>query len=423
MNFNLKSILLLTTILTIIGCGNKTTKSEDMVIKEKQITASDILGNPNYLAMSYGGYRQTSRDVQPTIAELKEDMMILSAMGIKILRTYNVQLAHASNVLEAISQLKKEDSNFEMYVMLGAWIDCKNAWTDQVPDHNIESEANALEIDRAVALANKYPDIVKIIAVGNEAMVKWATSYYVQTSVILKWVNHLQNLKKEGKLSEDLWITSSDNFASWGGGGSEYHIEDLNKLINAVDFISMHTYPMHDTHYHPVFWGVKSDETNLSDIEKIDAAMFRAKEYAMSQYDSVFNYMKSIGVNKPIHIGETGWASLSDELYGANGSKATDEYKEALYYNHMRDWTNANGMSCFYFEAFDEPWKDAKNPVGSENHFGLFTVKGEAKYALWGLVDKGVFSGLKRDGNPIMNTYNGDINALMKDVLVPPTLK
>ena len=35
---------------------------------------------------------------------------------------------------------------------------------------------NEEEINRAIALANKYPDIIKIIAVGNEAMVKWATS-------------------------------------------------------------------------------------------------------------------------------------------------------------------------------------------------------------------------------------------------------
>jgi hypothetical protein len=50
-------------------------------------------------------------------------MRILSAMGIKIIRTYNVHLKEASNVLEAISQLKKEDQT--LYVMLGAWIDCK----------------------------------------------------------------------------------------------------------------------------------------------------------------------------------------------------------------------------------------------------------------------------------------------------------
>jgi hypothetical protein len=58
---------------------------------KNNISAADILGNPKYLAISYGGFRQTSRDIEPTIVELKEDMRILSAMGIKIIRTYNVQ--------------------------------------------------------------------------------------------------------------------------------------------------------------------------------------------------------------------------------------------------------------------------------------------------------------------------------------------
>ncbi|WP_309613101.1 glycosyl hydrolase family 17 protein [Flavobacterium sp.] len=421
---NIQNIFLLVPILLVLfGCGSmKAQKKESKPMPNKNLTAADILGNSKYLALSYGGFRQTSRDIEPTIPELKEDMKILSAMGVKVLRTYNVHLKEAANLLEVIRQLKKEDENFEMYVMLGAWIDCQNAWTNLAPNHDVESEANAVEIDRAVELANQYPEIVKIIAVGNEAMVKWATSYFVQPSVILKWVNHLQELKKSGKLPSDLWITSSDNFASWGGGESQYHVPDLEKLIKAVDYISMHTYPMHDTHYNPAFWGVLEKESHLSDIEKINAAMLRAKEYAISQYEGVSKYMKSLGVNKPIHIGETGWASVSNEHYGNEGSKATDEYKEALFYNHMREWTNKVGMSCFFFEAFDEQWKDAKNPSGSENHFGLFTLNGQAKFALWNLVDQGIFKGLTRNGNKITKTYNGNKEDLMKDVLVPKAM-
>ncbi len=370
--------------------------------------------------MSYGGYRHVDHDIEPTLEELKDDMKLLSVMGVKILRTYKVHLPQAANLLKAISELKKEDESFEMYVMLGVWIDCKNAWTDKEPDHDVDSEANGSQIEEAVRLANLYPDIVKIIAVGNEAMVKWAASYYVQPSVILKWVNHLQDLKKVSKLPKDLWITSSDDFASWGGGDAEYHTKDLEKLYHAVDYISMHTYPYHNTHYNPKFW-IVPEEKNLSDLEKIDAAMLRAKEFAKTQYDSVSGYMKSIGVNKPIHIGETGWATISNGQYGAKGSRATDEYKEGLYYNLMREWTNEAGISCFYFEAFNEPWKDSHNKKGSENHFGLITVDGQAKYALWDLVDKGLFEGITRNGNPIVKTYNGDKELLMKDVLVPPT--
>ncbi|WP_422106005.1 glycosyl hydrolase family 17 protein [Winogradskyella sp.] len=416
-------IIFVLSLVFMMSCNEKKKDETSTTQIKKEVTAKEILGNPKYLAISYGGYRERSRDSQPTIPELKEDLKILSAMGVKLLRTYNVQpkLPHASNILKAIKELKAEDESFEMYVMLGAWIDCLNAWTDKAPDHNVESPNNAGEIERAVKLANQYPDIVKIIAVGNEAMVKWATSYFVQPEVILKWVNHLQDLKKEGKLSKDLWITSSDDFSSWGGGSDEYHVKDLEELIKAVDFISMHTYPYHNSHYNPQFWGVPTAHRSMPDSTKIEMAMERALKFSQQQYDSVTNYMKSLGVNKPIHIGETGWATVSNGHYGSKGSRATDEYKQGLFYKSMRRWTNGSGISCFYFEAFNEKWKDAHNAKGSENHFGLFTIDGKAKYPIWDLVDQGIFEGLTRGGNVITKTYNGDKALLLKDVLVPPS--
>jgi exo-beta-1,3-glucanase (GH17 family) len=416
----LQSICLGLAFAISISCNPKHKNQSDKPVNQKEVTAKDILGNPNYLAICYEGYREKSRELQPTIAQLQEDLKILSAMGIKIVRTYNVQLAHASNLLKAIHELKQSDPTFEMYVMLGAWIDCKNAWTDQAPDHNIESDQNEGEIARAVALANQYPDIVKILAVGNEAMIRWAASYYVQPSVILKWVTHIQSLKASGKLPKDLWITCSDDFTSWGGGDPSYHTEDLEKIIKAVDYISMHTYPYHNTHYNPDFWRVPNQEASLSEIEKTDAAMIRAKDFAKTQYEAVTSYVKSLGVNKPIHIGETGWASISDGFYGREGSRATDEYKQGKFYQLMREWTNTAGISCFIFEAFDEQWKDAGNPNGSENHFGLFKLNGEAKYALWKQVDQGVFKNLMRAGNPIVKTYSGDEKKLLEELMAPP---
>ena len=326
------NIILFLVVVLMFSCKQEQNKEQPMQ-PQKNMTAKDILGNPNYLAISYGGYRTNTRDVQPTISELKEDMKLLSAMGIGILRTYNVQLTQASNILKAIRELKQENSNFEMYVMLGAWIDCENAWTDNVPNHEVESEQNAGEIERAITLAKEYPEIVKILAVGNEAMIHWATSYFVRPNIILKWVNYLQDKKKTGELPKDLWITSSDNFASWGGGDKVYHTEDLVSLIKAVDYVSMHTYAYHDTHYSPAYW-INDTADYDTDLEKIDAAMLRAKSYAISQYNGVKSYLDSLGIDKQIHIGESGWASVSSGLYGKNGSKATDEYKAALYYKH-----------------------------------------------------------------------------------------
>lgn len=417
------NVQLLTIALAFILLGMKCKQNQNLSKVSSVMTAEKILGNPAYPAISYGGYRQKTRDIQPTIAELKEDLKIMFAMGIRILRTYNVHLAEASNLLQAIKEMKKDDPSFEMYVMLGAWIDCKNAWTHLPLDHHAESENNTIEIHKAVELTNQYADIVKIIAVGNEAMVKWATSYYVQPDVILKWVNHLQKLKKDNQLPKGLWVTSSDNFASWGGGDHTYHVDDLKKLIQAVDYLSIHTYPMHDTHYNPDFWGIKPSESKLDDIKKIDSAMVRARDYAIFQYKSVVKYMHSLGVQKPVHIGETGWSTFSNYNYGDEGSKACDEYKSALYYNLIKTWCEQNKVTCFYFEAFDEQWKDAKNPQGSENHFGLINLNSEAKYALWHLVDKGIFNGLTRDGKPITKTFGGDFQALWKYIKLPPAVE
>ena len=77
-------------------------------------------------------------------------------------------------------------------------------------------------------------------------------------------------------------------------------------------------------------------------------------------------------------------------------------------------------ISCFYFSAFDEPWKDSTNKNGSENHFGLFTVEGKAKYPLWEQVDKGVFKNLTRGGNQITKTFDGDFEILLNTSNLPP---
>lgn len=388
------------------------------------LSAAAILGKPGYTAISFGGYRHSSRDTVPTIAELKEDLAILQAMGIKVLRTYNTQeFGETANLLEAIKQMKDADPTFEMYVMLGAWINCKDAFSAN-PDHTQENvEKNKAEIDTAVSMANAYPDIVKVIAVGNEAMVHWAASYYVEPGIILKWVNYLRQLRDDKKLPVDTWITSSDNFASWGGGDSSYFKPELDSLIKAVDYVSMHTYPFHDSHYNPVYWHVPASEQLLSATQQINAAMERAAMYAKTQYQSVQAYLQRIGVSKPIHIGETGWASVDTHLYGTAGSKAADEYKQKLYYDHMRSWTDSAGIACFFFEAFDEPWKDARNVTGAENHFGLININSEAKYAVWSLVDKGTFKGLTRNGRPISKTFGGDTAALIATVLPPAFAK
>ena len=408
--------LFLISFFLIASCS----KSGDLVMSKN---AKDIIGNNNYPAISYGGYRGKSREAQPSIEDIKEDLQIMFAQGFRVIRTYDLHHPFAENTLKAISELKNSDSDFEMYVMLGAWIQCKDAFTD-LPIHNEEDlEGNKVEIAEAVRLAQDYQDIVKVIAVGNEAMVHWATSYHLEPKYVLKWVKYLQDLKINGTINNNIWITSSDNFASWGGGSEEYHNDDLDELIRSVDYVSMHTYAFHDTYYNPVFWNLSGDSEDLSKKDIIKKAIQKAVEYELSQFNSVQEYIHGIDPSKQVHIGETGWSSVASDLYGYGGTEAADEYKLGLYYEMITDVCVAKSISCFYFSAFDEPWKDSQNENGSENHFGLFTVHGEAKYPLWKKVDQNVFDGLSRGGNPIKKTFNGDFDALLETSNLPPINK
>lgn len=393
-----------------------------------------LLGNKDYLAISYGAWRTDVREagkLVPTVAEQKEDMKILAAMGIKVLRTYNTQnyigldgKSNTENLLEAIKQLKAEDPDFEMYVMLGIWIDGLNSFTDVAVIHDQENPVNALEMAAGIKMAQDYPTIVKVIAVGNEAMVHWAP-YHVVPAIILKHVNALQALKAEGTIAKDIWITSSDNHASWGslegGTGGGYDSDDLKALIAAVDFISLHTYPFHDTFYDEDFWLVPAAEANLTVKQKVDAAMIRSTELALQQTADAQAYMLALGIEKQIHIGETGWASKANVHYGDAESKAANQYTQKAFSDAMRSWSNEFGAALFLFQAFDEPWKgSASNPGDSEKHFGLIDIDGNAKYVAWDMVDTLNNAGLTRGKtSAFTKSFGGDMDLLMATVLSP----
>lgn len=405
------SVLSLALTISLSSCSKEQTSK----------SAQDILGNSDYPAIAYGGYRNQDRSKAPSVANIKEDLKILEAAGFKILRTYHARLYdHTPRLLQAITEMKAADSDFEMYVMLGAWMQCENAFSEKANHTREDSLNNKAEIIQAIALAQQYPDIVKVIAVGNESMVHWAATYYVEPGIILSWVEYLQSLKKEGTLDSNLWITSSDNFASWGGGDDSYHKEDLELLLHAVDYVSLHSYPFHDTHYDPEFWYVPENEESLDTIQQVENAIAKCVSRVQGQYMAVNEYMRSLGIDKEIHIGETGWASYTNTMYGTEGSHAADEYNQKLYYQSLHEWTNSAGISCFYFEAFDEPWKDDKNPGGSENHFGLFGVNGTVKMPLWESYDAGLFKGLSRNGHKLNKSYQGNRDSVLQKLLAPP---
>jgi exo-beta-1,3-glucanase (GH17 family) len=384
-----------------------------------EMSAEALLGNSAYRAMSYSGWRTEERRPEwcPTEEEIMEDLLLMEALGIRFIRTYNTQLFdQATRILSAIERLRAQDPEFEMYVMLGAWIQCAGAYTSQPNHFEQDYEQNAREIGRALELARLHPEIVKVIAVGNEAMVTWQP-HHVGPAVIQEWVDVVRAAREAGEVASDLWVTTSDNWAALGGEGS-YQNDELLSLLRSLDFVSLHTYAFHDSYYYPAFEWARSEESELPVAEQTALAVGRALAHQQAQVAAVQAYMDTNGIQKAIHIGETGWATRDDSHYGNAGTCVADEFTSKLFHDAVREWTESAGMSCFYFQAFDEPWKSS-TPDGSESHFGLFTNAGEAKAVIWEAVDSGVLDGLGRNGKAVEKTFAGSTEQLMKTVLPP----
>ncbi|NLS14692.1 hypothetical protein HGP28_17680 [Vibrio sp. SM6] len=456
-SFKLKTTALLGFAMAIAGCGDEIigepsnpgvgptpppsvelAPQPQAANAPKSANGDVLLGNPEYKAVSYGAWRTNARidgATVPSVEQQKEDMKILSALGIKVIRTYNTQgytgldgKTEAQNLLQAISELKQDDPSFEMYVILGIWIDALNSWSDKTPDATQNNPVNYDEVAAAKELALAYPDIIKVIAVGNEAMVEWAP-YHVTPKVILEHVNDLQSWKKNADTTKDIWITTSENHAVWAGldGNGNYEEQAyLKQLIKAVDYVSLHTYAHHDTLHSPTFkeeWKIPVSQQHLSKEEQIDYSMDIVHDYTVSQIQVAQAFINNIDPTKQIHIGETGWSTISTDGYGAGGTQAADEYKQKIFHDNMRDFSNDFGASLFYFQAFDEPWKgDTSNVNHSEQHFGLIDINCNVKHLEWNSVTKLNKLGLTRDcpTGAFTASFGGDLPTLMESVLTPP---
>jgi exo-beta-1,3-glucanase (GH17 family) len=77
---------------------------------------------------------------------------------------------------------------------------------------------------------------------------------------------------------------------------------------------------------------------------------------------------------KEVWVGETGWPSGGNSVGGAVPNKRNAAY----YFLAFESWVRANGVKSFYFEAYDEAWKERdEGPQGA--HWGIRTSKGKLK--------------------------------------------
>ena len=295
---------------------------------------------PKGRAICYSGYRNgqsPDSKIYPSLEQIREDLLILAPHW-PLLRLYDCS-PHAERVLEVISRDK-----LPFQVMLGAHIGAEMnnfscPWEATFTEEQLEASVaeNEAEVGRLITLAQTYPDVVFSVAVGNEATVDW-TDHFVP---VHRMIEHVRRVKQHVGQP----VTFCENYVPWQ--------HKLRDLVNELDFISLHTYPL---------WEYKH--------------VHEALAYTRGNYNSV----ASLYPDKPVIITEAGWCTNSDGR-GMNAEHATAQ-SQAVYLRDLMRWTDEAGILCFVFEAFDEPWKGSSDPMEPEKHWGVYGVDRQPKLTL-----------------------------------------
>ena len=290
-------------------------------------------------AICYSGYRegQCPGQVYPSYEEVKEDLLIL-AKNWKYLRLYDSS-PHAETVLQVID-VEALDFKVMLGVDMGAEMSNPHCpWGAEFSDETLEAnrQANNDQVEKAIALSNRYPENVFSLSIGNEASVEWS-DHMVPVDNLIAYVQKVKSATKQP-------VTFCENYVPW-----TYKLEPL---AAELDFISVHTYPA---------WEYRTMEDAL--------------EYTKHNYHSVVNHYPG----KPVVITEAGWTTASNGR-GIEPWNASEEL-QAKYYEQLLEWTTKERILTFVFEAFDEPWKGSPDPQEPEKHWGLFNVEREPKLVM-----------------------------------------
>ncbi len=284
----------------------------------------------------YGPHRDGQRPggPGPSSEQLREDLRIMRPHW-RIFRLYAVG-DETETVLRTI-----RDEHLGMKVLLGAWIDPEQPGDSEHPDAQTQAR-NRRQLELAGQLANRYPEVVLGISVGNETQVSWS-SHRVRPEVLVAYVRQV-------RATTSVPITVADDYTFW--------LEPrAAQLAREVDFIHAHIYAM---------WRGKT----------LDEAL----PFTQMQYAALTTHYPK----HPIIIGELGWAtqmhSAGDQAKYIKGRAGMAE--QTAFYDAFLTWARRKRVAHFWFEAFDENWKGGPHPNEVEKHWGVFNSDRSPKAAM-----------------------------------------
>ena len=313
-------------------------------------------------AVNYSPYRtsQSEADLSAeviTTANVLQDLRLIRATGIGTIRLFSSSI-FAETVLTVI-----RDNNLDLKVMLGAY-------PNPVKDLAAEA-ANLAELAKCIDLANRFKTIVAAVSVGNETLVDFST-HKIDPVVLAGYLRRVRSAITQP-------VTTDDNFAVWASAPKV--------ITDVVDFAAVHTYTLLDTFYNPTAWDWR--QKALPAEQRAQAMIAASITEAKRQFGEARAGLDRMGLSSmPMIIGETGWTAV-DVGGGPNLAFRAHPVNQKMYFDALQAWAiegrRGNGpQAIFFFQAFDEPWKQG------DDGWGLFNAKREARYVVQGLGTCGV---------------------------------
>ncbi|HLH94608.1 MAG TPA: beta-(1-6) glucans synthase [Xanthobacteraceae bacterium] len=281
-----------------------------------EVTGSPFNAGEKIQCVSYAPFRADQDPFGPDVPidpqQIEDDLTRLKPLT-DCIRTYSVD--------HGLDQIPEIAARHGMKVILGLWLSNR-------------PELSRHQVETAVALARRFPDVVQSVVVGNEVLLRGEMS-----------APDLINTIRSVKAQVSMPVTYADVWEFW---------LRYREVASAVDFITIHILP---------YW-------EDFPIPARDAAAHVA---------SIRGQVATAFPGRDILVGEFGWPSAGRMREGALPSRAN----QARVVQEVLAQAKRDDYRVNLIEAFDQPWKRRlEGTVGG--HWGLYDAYDRQPKFVWG---------------------------------------
>jgi exo-beta-1,3-glucanase (GH17 family) len=296
----------------------------DWFVNQPQDAGADVPAG-KLMSLSFAPYRD---GFSPSPAEKKfplpehidEDLALLAD------KTYNIRTYSILGGMEPTPAFARK---YGVAMIQGGWL-------------GDGPGGNKKEIEALIKAANDHPDVIKRVIVGNEVLLRRD----MNVDRLIAYLREVKHAIKQPVSYADVWSIYMQ----------------YPQLIKEVDFITIHILP---------YW------------EDEPVSIDHAAEHIEKIFKQVEDKAFSMGQNKPILIGESGWPAAGRQ----RGMAVPGIVNEAKFIRSIIQAADRHHFDYNIVEAFNQSWKSTHEGVVGAN-WGLLSVDRKPVFPLTGPVSE-----------------------------------